>query len=693
MEDDGGGVGMIMESEDGSPLSMSSPAPTSESSEREEFPVLGEVELEHSVRLSCWSPTMDVFACAYEESTDVDLFHMNLRRLWTIKRSKKVISMAWKPDGTWLALGDDGGAVTLVETETGDAHVGATPTDLPSGGDPIALLHWQDANDWVPAGREGHSVSGFSLLCSCDSSLRVCVSAHGLIPLARVGLREHVESSLPPSAPAGERTFVPLALSANGSFTQVLVSFSCEGAGGGEDKVLMSAVLDTSALGDMRADVWHWADYISALEGEVSALRTTAKSLRPHLSHLCQNYPYILHRGPSGPGDENFEFEVGNGSKYQLTRAKLSKSLLLGYASVANSMVLQKSCKSSAVDVDKALEKLFQVVTHDFLPRLEAVYEHLRGYSSRSSSWGGGFLGGESGEGQETRAMEEVFSHASQAISLARELQPSILRCSRQAREYFSWLHSSQLSLDKEELPHSQVKALLQSKRICSALVGGGGGDGQAAGTAKPPPYMDWASLNATLEEFQEQVASLAYCFGKCILLPCKIFSSRVALANLDTLETVGTPAGSHHLYRVAADLVAADEEGTAQDFWNVVVYRVHGNRARVYTVSSAGLAGQRDLSFEEGEISSFAFYKWPYLAWTVGSEGSDEASMVIMSRKGDGEDGGVGDVSVSHGASDVRSRALGGEGVEYFAVSKNRGTAYVQDGAQNVVVFDLEDG
>ncbi|UPR05071.1 hypothetical protein HOP50_19g84180 [Chloropicon primus] len=638
---------------------------------------------------------MDVFVVTYEDVTHVDLYHMNLKRLWSIQGKRRATALTWKPDGTWLALGYEDGSISLVETETGDAH--ACAMELSSSGtrsSPIKLLHWQDANDWVPVTRAevkakaevGRVSGGFSLLCSCDAEMMLQVSAHGLIPLAKVDIKKQVEEALPPSdsdeqAPIG---LAPLALSANSGFTQVLVSFSLESAG---KKVLMSALLDTSALSDMRSDIWHWADYISMLEGDVSKLRATMKSLRPQLSHLNQNYPWISQDG----GAE------GNGSKYQMTLSKLNKSLLLGYSSVANSMVVQKSCKASAVEIDKALAKLYQVLTYDFLPQLEAVYQHLQGYASRSSFWNAGFFEKSKSLDGETNLMGEMFQYTSEAILLAQSLQPSILACSRQAREYFAWLHSSQLSLDKEELPHSQIKALLQSERMSGAILGS---REPGAGKGAEAAYMDWTSLAGILEDFQEQIASLAYCFGNCIVSPCKLFSERVKVGALDVMEEVEAVSkqnqnqnqnGGDNQYRVAADLVTSGEVEAEQDFWNVVVYRVLGSWAKIYTVASSGVTGKKDLSFEEGEISSFSFYKWPYLTWIVGSSDADggEASMVIMNRK----EGAVEDTSicVTEGAH-VRSRALGGTHVEHFAVSKNRGTAYIQDAKQNVVVFDLED-
>lgn len=153
-----------------------------------------------------------------------------------------------------------------------------------------------------------------------------------------------------------------------------------------------------------------------------------------------------------------------------MSRKRLAKSLLLGYSAIVNAMVAQKSCKTAASDVDKALAKTYQILTHALVPQLEAIYEHIQGSAgagARASNQGGWFFPGE-GEGP---SVARVFDHAAGAISLARRLQPLLLGLSRQAREYFSWLHASQLSLDKEELPHSQVKALLQSQRMCGALV------------------------------------------------------------------------------------------------------------------------------------------------------------------------------------------------------------------------------
>ena len=37
----------------------------------EDIPTVKEVELDHVIRLSAWSPSMDIFAVAYEENNEV----------------------------------------------------------------------------------------------------------------------------------------------------------------------------------------------------------------------------------------------------------------------------------------------------------------------------------------------------------------------------------------------------------------------------------------------------------------------------------------------------------------------------------------------------------------------------------------------------------------------------------------------
>ena len=39
--------------------------------EDDPIPIVKEIEFAHTIRLSAWSPTMDIFAVAYEENNEV----------------------------------------------------------------------------------------------------------------------------------------------------------------------------------------------------------------------------------------------------------------------------------------------------------------------------------------------------------------------------------------------------------------------------------------------------------------------------------------------------------------------------------------------------------------------------------------------------------------------------------------------
>ena len=677
-----------------------------EEEEEEDIPVLGELELEHTVRLSSWSPTMDVFVVAYETETErereeeggggggggkpnnnnkLELFHMNLRRLWTVETESRPTALAWRPDGCSLAVGYENGTVALVETETGEAAVSLSLRHAA----PVCLLYWHDASDWIQSQSssspsEGDKQSrvdsssltsssggggggGFSLLCSCDRNLNLQVSAHGLLPLVKVDVRAQL-CATGSGVELGTRVN-PLVISANGDFTRLLVAFcsydsgaassSSDGKGG---LIFKSLLLDVSPVSAMKADIWHWADYILALEKFVSKLRATRKSLRPQVAHLNQNYPCISSE-EDGRG--------GGGAKYQMSRSKLSKSLLLGYSAVANSMIAQKSCKSVAVELDKSMAKLYQILTYSFLPDLESLYQHLLGYSSKSTLWNtnngsGGGNGG--GGGEEKNVLRQILKHVVGAIKLAQALQPSMRACSRQAREYFSWLHGSQLSLDKEELPHSQIKALLQSNSICGALCSQ---EGEGKGEEENR-YLDWRELSKTLDDFQEEVISI-----------CSLSDTMQLEKQFVTdLVSVDESAVGEGPIEAFVDLVVEDEEegegegeGGEKDYWNVMLYKKSSRSGQLCNVSSFGLTGVKHLDFGQGQEIASIDGQWA----VVRSE--DKENTVLEAFE-------FGGAFLNR---NLRAKSLGDVRVDSFAVSKSRATAYVQDSDKNVTVFDLE--
>ena len=243
---------------------------------------------------------------------------------------------------------------------------------------------------------------------------------------------------------------------------------------------------------------------------------------------------------------------------------------------------------------------------------------------------------------------------------------------------------------------------------IMDAIPGAAGEERRSHGESLSPP------LSLSLSP------SLSLC-GSCALSvhktstsggsdSCSVVSREFCFFSRDFLPWTDWNTADPH--SVAMDLVLAQDTGEdceegegAGDFWNLVAHFSDEKSAplppALYTVREDGSFERMALGSDKAQGLApgwFCFYKWPFLAWIASPGGADEdeaggeATMVVSSRKDVGFVLSHPYPSGARGGSEIRSRSLGEARVQHFAVSTNRGTAYVQDTELNVVVFDLED-
>jgi len=701
----------LPEASDGGPDGM-----VTDDSNGENFSILGEKEIGGSVRLSSWSPTMDLFVVTYEETHTMELFHMNLRKLWSISHDARPSSICWRPDGKCIAVGFENGKMALIDAETSD--VVTLSTEHKSV---VSLVYWHETDSWVsnhPAQLLLHPEAGeskFFILCSCDADLDLQISAFGSLPLCRINVKAHVAKTSPTlNMAAGDGEVIqvrPTALSADKGFISLALVYTLgtnggAGAGANGDCELQACIIDVSPLFDRRMEIARWAHYTLVLERHVLSLKASAQSLRMPTSTLDNSFPSLERDGEDDAISTN-----------SIRSAKLSKSLLLGYSSVVSKMSCQKSCKSSAAEVDKMLLKLYQLVTEDFEVGLNHMYRNLQDTSSGNGGneiSGGLCFGGD---------LHILADRVNRAMELGLMLKPKVLACARDAREYFSFVHSSQLAMDKDELPQSQVKAALASKCIAKRIMNPPSRPIHPdAGVCEKHAYLSWQGLRADLELFKEEIFSVIYDFSNFVKSPCKLLSKDVRVKATKTLVdlssfSAGASAASSSSFSHVECLISkrADDKSDAKggdqednSLWRLIAYQKSHPCAKFVTLDAAsGESESLTINFTRGEtVTGCGFYKWPCVVWLTHAPGLDEmggtsSSLMSLMEVSKESVRALDEVEVCDDTRKCRTLSqydpMSIEGVaeawaKVIDVSKNRGTAFVQDRGLNLVVFDLED-
>lgn len=607
------------------------------------FDTIAERDFETKVDYVCWSPSIDIFVVILQGKKNVDLYHMDLRKLWSTSFSTRISALTWSSDGKSVVLGFENGEVALVDAESSktiDTNVKHT-----SG---VSVLFWHDVKD----------SSTFPLLFSCDMHLQIQVSVKGLLPICNINV-DH-QKSLHDSI--GVVRPVDMVVSEEKASLFLLYSKSQ-----GNNKFNLEILdIDITSFNPADTNLKRWADYELELEKHMSQVRASLKSFTPIVAYLNHNYPRI-----EEPADSS-DFS----SSYNFDSQKLHKALLMGYSSVADVSVGQKTCKVQASEVDKFLKKIHQTLVDDLLPTLEKVHACLDKNLCMLSTMKAG-----SQHDMQTKNLQQMLKYVIQSLSMVQSLLPGISMCSQNAREYFTWFHCSQLAFDKEQVPHSQVKALLTGHDICENM------------SKKGSDYLCWESFSKVFEDFKEVLFSILDCHSENVQLPSKVFSDKTTVSVPRLLDegessylSVCTIDSRDSNVYLDIMKVPDHEEGEAE-YW-IVIFKKGSHLAKVLAVKNCILRETKYIEFPNtiSTLHDFRFYKWPWLAWIVQREGEDRTAISLIN---------IEDLSTRNRVlvTDdlVREEHLESDQVGTFGVSTNRGTAFVQEINQNVHVFDLE--
>lgn len=401
-------------------------------------------------------------------------------------------------------------------------------------------------------------------------------------------------------------------------------------------------------------------------------------------------------------------------------RSRLRRALLLGYARVCDATAAPRSCRTDAADVDRGLAAIHAMVTHRIGPALE----ELHAVTARRGMGGGGVASSDDTTLDPARSGEDatlVAARALAAVTAARALRPALERCAREAKSYFTFLHSSQMLADRDEVQYATAKALLSGAAVCRGMATQ---TPEGAGVG----FCDWIALREALEAFDDAASAVAQDFARLARAPLASLSRCLRVGPACEIDRVACSA-SQQPPRIFLDYVRGasedDEEATpmadaapdSSDAWLAVVLPpgaadAHVARCTRVCVAAGGTgelasdAPPTRVRFRPGQrIAAFAFYKFPWLAWIVEEAGKDgdgevgegggeawRADVVLTSVEewAQGCSGGVADISRAVGRSKtgVSTRPVAPSS---FAVSKTRGTACLQCDTGTLVVLDFE--
>ncbi|CAM6129711.1 unnamed protein product [Calypogeia fissa] len=479
------------------------------------FSLLLDKSLPSLVEIAAWNPGKDLLAMVTKDHQLV-VHRLNWQRLWAVTPDLKVTAICWRPDGKALAVGHNNGSIAIHDVENGDV-VRKTQTHQVA----VQCLYWAEESQTVVGSEdnvfiyedrthrffppppkappmpgtapsfdmsnvlgsnmedlEGNSLKGttrdvkhrLDILCSGDRDGLICLSAFGVFPIGKLGMRDLTIRELGTVDSSSCQLLDAYALQVSLSNDLRRMTVVCSGSStsevghaieGTRDPGIYCISVNTALLGNRRKELRQVALQASSVEELVDVLQTSLAVMEKHWSEAIDSFKEKIN---------GFSKLISEHGSNATPKDEFLGLLTWGYASPALQQFLAVSLgeaglKRLSKSIDTAARELHNIIAEHMQATAEIItfrLGELRGLSRWKARLGC--------VGLEEALLDGALEHAGMLLVQLERLLHIISDTTGGFRPFFVWLVKVLRQVNRESLPHSEQLPNVDSMAVATFL-------------------------------------------------------------------------------------------------------------------------------------------------------------------------------------------------------------------------------